>query len=86
MDVATVGVAALSLFRGDKELSELRVALAAVAPIPILVSIPDEYIAHLNQDFGNEKIIQVASVVAERAQPISDIRASAAYRRILFVY
>lgn len=82
MDVATVGVAGLSMFRGDKELSELRVALAAVAPTPILVSVPHEYIVQLNHDFGNKTMIaQVAAAVEEQAQPIDDIRASAAYRR-----
>lgn len=82
MDVATVGVAALSRFRGDKELSELRLALAAVAPTPILVPVSRELIANLNTHFNDESVKALIAAAAEEcARPIDDVRASAAYRR-----
>lgn len=82
MDVATVGVAAFGRLGGDKELSEFKIALAAVAPTPILVPVSRELIANLNKDFNDNGIkAEIAAVVEKSARPIDDVRASAAYRR-----
>jgi len=82
MDVASVGAAALVLMpeRGIR-CSEVRISLGAVAPMPIRV--PDAEFLLAAKDLDDAAISEAAEVAAGAASPISDVRASAKYRREL---
>jgi len=80
MDLALVGVAALLTLGGKgKALKEARVALAAVAPVPLLVKKAEEVL--LSGPLSEERIREAAKAAAAEACPIDDIRGSAAYRK-----
>jgi len=82
MDIALVGVGLVVIFDPDAGVCrDMRLALGAVAPTPICVTGVKEIAvgARLN-DTVIERVTQAAD---EAASPISDVRSSAAYRRIL---
>jgi carbon-monoxide dehydrogenase medium subunit len=58
-----------------------RIALAAVAPVPLLV--PDAGSALAGQPVADDSIDRAAAIAAAAAKPIDDMRASAQYRRHL---
>jgi len=79
MDLAFVGVAVLlELDRGD-EITKARIALGAVAPKPIRVQSAEKLLEGrlLDLDAARES----AELAAQSCKPISDLRASAEYRR-----
>ncbi len=80
MDIAFVGVAAaVDLEPGDGVIREARIGLGAVAPTPIRAPRAEALLrgARLNDALLEE----VGREAAEAARPISDVRASAEYRR-----
>lgn len=77
MDLAVVGVAAL-LARTENQL-EARIALGAVAPIPLHARQAERLLSGA-QSLDDDTIAEAACLAAEAARPISDVRASAEYR------
>lgn len=77
MDLAVVGVGVL-LARMDGR-SEARIALGAVAPIPLRATHAESLLAEARQ-LNDPVIKQAARLAAQEAKPISDVRASAEYR------
>jgi len=78
--LSTVSVAVASAIR-DGRFGPSRVALGAVAPTPILAEKASE--AMTGSQATAEQADRVASLAAEDSKPISDIRASAHYRKRL---
>jgi carbon-monoxide dehydrogenase medium subunit len=80
MDIALVGVAVLLVVEPKTgRCLEARIALGAVAPTPIRVPQAE---AVLWDQKPTEKLLDTAAdLAAAAATPISDIRASAEYRR-----
>ncbi|HEX7297551.1 MAG TPA: xanthine dehydrogenase family protein subunit M [Solirubrobacteraceae bacterium] len=78
MEIAVVGAAALLTVDGG-QISQAAVALTAVAPTCILVEGVDELLADAPADAA--PFDAAAELAAAQAQPISDVRASAEYRR-----
>ena len=78
MELATVGVA-VSLDRHDDVCGEVKIALGAVAPTPIR-ALRAEAVLRGNR-ITSDLIAQAAETASGEAQPISNVRASAAYRR-----
>ena len=79
MDLALVGVAAwLRLDSEKKVCKEARIALGAVAPTPLRALGAEEVL--LNKEPDEHLAIETGNIAAEEARPISDIRASKAYR------
>ena len=80
MDLAIAGVAALGAFdpAGGK-FREIRLGLGAVAPTPIRASRAEEILTAGPLD--EARIAQAAQAASMEAAPISDLRASAWYRR-----
>lgn len=76
MEIAVVGAAAAVTLDGDS-ISSIRVALTAVAPTIIEVAGLDA----LAGSSADASLDAVAAAAAEQATPISDLRASDAYRR-----
>lgn len=82
MDIAAAGVGSfLTLAPGGEKLKEARIALGAVAPTPMRAYGAE---AMLTGRVPTQKTIEeAAEAAAEEARPITDIRASAEYRREL---
>ena len=76
MEIAVVGAAAAVTLDGDS-ISSIRVALTAIAPTIIEVTGLDA----LAGSSAAASLDAVAAAAAEQATPISDLRASDAYRR-----
>jgi CO/xanthine dehydrogenase FAD-binding subunit len=78
MDLAVVGVAVLLVPSNGR--LEARIALGAVSPTPMRASAAEQLLA-TSARMSDEVIAHAARLAAEAAAPISDIRASAPYRR-----
>ena len=81
MDCCVASAAAALIVNADGEISDARVALGAMAPTPIRVPAAEE--ALTGQVVGEELLAEVAAAASAAAQPISDIRGSAEYRKDL---
>ena len=80
MDCAIVGVAAhLALSSKKTEAKEARIALASVAPVPLRAKNAEEVL--LSGSLTGERLREAARAAAENSSPITDMRASASYRR-----
>jgi aerobic carbon-monoxide dehydrogenase medium subunit len=81
--LSTVSVAVASTVR-DGRFGPSRVALGAVAPTPIIAEKASE--AMTGKEATADQAERIATLAAEDSKPISDIRASAGYRkRLVFV-
>ena len=78
MDLASIGIAA-ALTLEDGRISQVGIAMGAVAPTPRRAPQAEAILA--GQPPSPELIEQAAEAAAAEASPISDVRASAAYRR-----
>jgi len=82
MDIAVVGVgASVTLDESRQRCLAARVALAAVAPTPLLVSEAGD--ALVDGPLSDKQIDRAAKVAQGAARPISDMRGDADYRRHL---
>jgi carbon-monoxide dehydrogenase medium subunit len=82
MDCCTVGVGLYAAFEpGSTVMSDARLALGAVAPTPMRARGAEALLA--GQELDEALIALVSAKAVEEAQPIDDIRASAAYREVL---
>jgi carbon-monoxide dehydrogenase medium subunit len=82
MDIAVVGVgAAVTLDEGRNRCTAARVALAAVAPTPLLVA--EAGAALVDGELSDALIDKAAALARAAARPISDMRGDAEYRRHL---
>jgi carbon-monoxide dehydrogenase medium subunit len=78
VDLAQVNAAARITLSKD-ECEDVRIVLGAVAPTPIRAKKAEEYLIGKKLDDSN--IEETAVMAAGETKPISDIRASAAYRK-----
>jgi len=82
MDIAVAGVgAAVELTEDGSACRRVRIAMAAVAPTPVRALGAER--AMLHGEVSDELLERVAATAAEECQPISDVRASADFRREL---
>ena len=79
MDLALVGVAVFLRLDEKGETAEARIALASVAPIPIRAGKAEEEL--LSGPMTEDRVRKAAMAAASDSCPISDMRASASYRR-----
>ena len=80
MEIAVVGATAAVTF-ADGKVDRARVAITALAPTIRLV--PGAAEALVESDGGAPAVREAAQAAARAAQPISDVRASAEYRRAM---
>jgi CO/xanthine dehydrogenase FAD-binding subunit len=80
MEIAVVGATACITLAGDT-VEHARVAITALAPTVRLVPGAEE--ALVRSDGGAEAVQAAAQAAAAAAEPISDVRASADYRRAM---
>ncbi|MEW6751156.1 MAG: xanthine dehydrogenase family protein subunit M [Candidatus Latescibacterota bacterium] len=82
MDIAVVGVGvSLTLAGRRPACAEVAIALGAVAPTPLRARQAEGFLR--GEDLTPERIARAAELAAAEARPISDVRASAEYRREL---
>lgn len=82
MDCCTVGVAVHVVFSLDSEIiDDARVVLGAIAPTPIRARECEA--ALRGKELDDALIANIAKLAAEESRPITDVRASADYRRVL---
>jgi carbon-monoxide dehydrogenase medium subunit len=82
MDIAVVGAGvAVTLDEGRARCTGARVALAAVAPTPLLV--PEAASALVDGPLSDARFDRAAALAQAAARPISDMRGDADYRRHL---
>lgn len=80
-DIAVVAVAAAVRLGAAGEVADVRIALASVGPTPLRV--PEAEAAILGREPIDRVLAAGAEIAAEEIRPISDVRASASYRRTL---
>ena len=78
VDIAAVGVATMVEMNGD-QCSDVRIALGAVAPIPMRASGAEKLLR--GKTWSNDQVEKAALRASREVKPISDMRATAAYRR-----
>ncbi len=81
MDIAVVGVAAAITLNADGTIIDARLALGAVAPVPMRVTAAETLLR--GHTLSDELLQEVGATAAQEAKPIDDLRASAEYRRRL---
>ncbi len=80
IDCCLVGAAAsITLSGKDNEAKEARIALSAVAPVPLRGKKTEEVL--LSGSLSEGRIKEAARVAAEESSPITDFRGSASYRQ-----
>ena len=79
VDIAAVGVGVMAAFNG-KGCKEARIVLGAVAPIPMRAT-KDRRSYERPANGGKSLIEEGGNMAAEEARPISDVRASAEWRK-----
>jgi aerobic carbon-monoxide dehydrogenase medium subunit len=79
MELATVGAAVTLTLDEDGTCSDVRIALAAVAPTPLRARRAEALLRR--QRLSAELIAAAAQAASEESRPIGDVRGSAAYRR-----
>ena len=80
MDLAVVGVAVVLWLSADGSIcTDIRIALGAVAPMPIRAFKAEEIIR--GQKLGDALIDETAKLAAEETKPITDLRGSMEYRK-----
>jgi CO/xanthine dehydrogenase FAD-binding subunit len=82
MDCCTVGVGVCAVFAdGSETLEHVRLVMGAVAPTPMRASACEELLQ--GRVLDDELIAQVGIRAAEEIKPITDVRASVEYRKVL---
>ena len=78
LDLALASVACL-LRTNDFRCEKVRIAMGAVAPIPLRAERAEALI--MGKEINDDIIEKVSEIAAEETRPIGDIRASASYRK-----
>jgi CO/xanthine dehydrogenase FAD-binding subunit len=78
VDIAAVGVGVMTVFNG-KGCKEARVVLGAVAPIPMRATKTEDLLK--GRQWTQGLVEEGGNLAAEEAKPISDVRASAEWRK-----
>jgi carbon-monoxide dehydrogenase medium subunit len=79
-DIAVVNAAAL-LVMDKKKCQECRLAVGAVAPVPLRLKKVEKLIA--GEEIGPELLDRVREMVEQEVSPINDVRSTEEYRRIM---
>jgi carbon-monoxide dehydrogenase medium subunit len=79
-DIAVVNAAAL-LVMDKKKCRECRLAVGAVAPVPLRLKNVEKLLA--GEELGPELLDRVSEMVEQAVSPITDVRSTEEYRRIM---
>jgi len=78
LDISTISIA-VAITKENSKATKVRIALGSVAPITLRLPRVEEYLT--GKELTNEIIREAATMVSKGIKPITDIRASAEYRR-----
>ena len=81
MDLAVAGVAAAVTLESDGTIAAARLALGAVAPVPMRATAAEALLS--GRAPTDDLLREAGAAAAQEARPIDDLRASAEYRRHL---
>lgn len=81
MDIGIASAAAAVTLDRDGRCTHVRIALGAVSPTPLRARAAEE--ALMGERLSDRLLDEVAARAAQEAQPITDIRATAEYRRAI---
>ena len=81
MDIAVVGVAAAITMDAGGVITDARLALGAVAPVPMRATAAEALLP--GHKLTDDLLQQAGATAAQESKPIDDLRASAKYRRHL---
>ncbi|HLK62259.1 MAG TPA: FAD binding domain-containing protein [Bryobacteraceae bacterium] len=81
LDLSLVNVACGLALNADGRVEWLRVAMGAVGPCPLRATVAEELAA--GRVFDDALVAEICDEVARTAKPITDVRASAEYRRAM---
>jgi CO/xanthine dehydrogenase FAD-binding subunit len=82
VDLSLVGVAVQAELDGSEtRLARVAIGLGGVAPIPIRAAEAEQALAGLTHEEAIKRVPVAARIAVEATRPISDVRASAGYRR-----
>ncbi len=80
LDIASVNSAAYFVIRNNKFV-DVRISAGGVAPTPLFLSATSRYLE--NKELSPEVINEAADIIQSEISPISDVRGSEEYKRIL---
>lgn len=80
LDIASVNSAAWISTR-DGRIVKARIAAGGVAPVPLFLARSSDYLA--GKPFSEENLEQVLTLIQQEISPISDVRGSDRYKRLL---
>jgi len=72
---------ALNLAMKQNKIIQIRIAMGSVAPRPIRLTVVEKFLE--NKEISSKLVEEAVSKIREEVNPISDIRASAEYRRYI---
>jgi CO/xanthine dehydrogenase FAD-binding subunit len=78
LDISTISIA-VTITKRDNRVSKARIALGSIAPTPLRLPEVEEYLK--GKTLTDEVIREAAMMVSMGIKPITDIRASAEYRK-----
>ena len=78
LDISTISIA-VTITKKNGRVSKARIALGSVAPTPIRLNAVEDYL--LGKTLTDEVMKKAADMVSKGIRPITDIRATAAYRK-----
>jgi carbon-monoxide dehydrogenase medium subunit len=81
VDIAAVNIGALVTLDGDGNCRTVRVSMGAVGPTPLRAGKAEAFLVGKPAD--DENLAEAGRLAAEDASPISDVRASKEYRKLM---
>lgn len=77
-DISQVCVA-VSLVRNSDKITSCKIAFGSVAPTPVRIRPAEEYL--IGQNLSKKALVEAARIVMDEVSPITDVRATAEYRK-----
>ncbi len=81
VDIAAVNIGAMLTLDADKKCSAVRISMGAVGPTPLRGAKAESYLT--GKEINDETLAEAGRLAAEDASPISDVRATREYRKLM---
>jgi carbon-monoxide dehydrogenase medium subunit len=81
VDIAAVNIGALVTLDDAKKCCAVRISMGAVGPTPLRGAQAEAYL--VGKEINDETLAEAGRLAAEDASPISDVRATREYRKLM---
>ena len=81
VDIAAVNIGALITLNEEGKCKSVRISMGAVGPTPLRAALAEKFL--LDKKITVETLAEAGRLAAEDASPISDVRASREYRKLM---